>query len=237
MTCQNIDMLSGKNLCKKQADRDVLRSVSLDIEPGTITSLIGPSGAGKTTLLHALSFADIPESGTIRMDASAFSFPATKSPSPSPLIALVFQQLFLWPHLTLRQNVTLPNRSSNAEIDELISAFGMENFIDRYPNQTSLGQRQRAALGRAIALKPRYLLLDEITSALDIEQVEALSVHLEKLKSRGTGILAVTHLIHFAQRISDHILFMDKGEIVERGGKELISNPKNQRVKDFLKYF
>ncbi len=218
--------------------REILRSVNLDIEAGTITSLIGPSGAGKTTLLSALSFSDIPESGSILVDDNSYTFPrAEKTLAPSPAVAFVFQQLFLWPHLTLRENIALSNRATETEMSELISAFGMKDFIDRYPNQTSLGQRQRAALARAVALKPRYLLLDEVTSALDIEQIEAVVLYLEKLKKGGTGILVVTHLIHFAQRISDQILFMDKGEVVERGGKELISNPKHQRTRDFLKYF
>lgn len=175
--------------------------------------------------------------GSITIDANIYSFPTIDNPQPSPTVAIVFQQLFLWPHLTLRQNITLPNRANDREVQELISAFGMGDFINRYPNQTSLGQRQRAALARAIALKPRYLLLDEVTSALDIEQIEAVATYLEKLRDGGTGILAVTHLIRFAQRISDKILFMDKGKIVEQGGVELISHPKNQRTKDFLKYF
>jgi len=231
-------MLSAKNISKKRDGRDILRSVDIDIEQGTITSLIGPSGAGKTTLLYALSFTDVPESGVITIDETSYSFPVSGTDvRPSPRVAVVFQQLFLWPHLTLRENITLPNRVTDSEITELISAFGMEGFIDRYPNQTSLGQRQRAALARAIALKPQYLLLDEITSALDIEQIESVAVHLEKLKKSGTGILAVTHLVHFAQRISDKIFFIDQGKIIEQGGKELISNPQSQRMKDFLKYF
>lgn len=223
-------MLSAKNIIKKRDDREILHSVDVELKAGTITSLIGPSGAGKTTLLYALSFADAPERGEIIVDE-------TKYLQPSPAVAVVFQQLFLWPHLTLRENIALSKRASDHEIAELISAFDMKDFADRYPNQTSLGQRQRAALARAIALKPHYLLLDEVTSALDIEQIETVAKYLQKLKDGGTGILAVTHLIHFAQRISDQILFMDKGNIVERGGKELVSNPQNQRTKDFLKYF
>ena len=150
---------------------------------------------------------------------------------------MVFQQLFLWPHLTLRENITLAKRSTDAEIEELISALEMQAFIDRYPNQTSLGQRQRAAFARAIALKPEYLLLDEITSALDIEQVERVAVLLEKLKSQDTGILLVSHLINFAKRVSNSIVFMDGGKIIEQGDRELITNPQQPRTKEFLKFF
>lgn len=237
MTLREANMLSAKNISKEHAGRNVLRSVDLEIMPGTITSLIGPSGAGKSTLLYALSFVDPPDSGSIRADDVLYSFPGGGNPFPTRSAVLVFQQLFLWPHLTLRENIALSGRADDREVSELIAAFGMESFVDRYPNQTSLGQRQRAALARAIAVKPRYLLLDEVTSALDIEQIEVLSDYLEKLRKEGTTILIVTHLIHFAQRISDQVLFMDKGEIVEAGGEEMISNPKQQRTKDFLQYF
>lgn len=232
-------MLTAKNITKHREGDTILESVDINIQPGTITALIGPSGAGKTTLLNILSFSLFPDSGTIVIDDKSFNFPFSGDsvPQPSSAVAMVFQQLFLWPHLTLRENIMLSKKANKAELSELINAFGMKNFIDRYPNQTSLGQRQRAALSRAIALKPRYLLLDEITSALDIEQVEAVAKYLEKLKTDGTGIIAVTHLINFASRISDQIIFIDKGKIIEHGTKELISKPEKERTKEFLEFF
>ncbi|MEK7185477.1 MAG: ATP-binding cassette domain-containing protein [Patescibacteria group bacterium] len=233
-------MLTTKNITKyNQEKTTVLESVDIEVKPGTITSLIGPSGAGKTTLLNVMAFSAFPDKGEITIDDKKFSFPINGelTPHASSSVAMVFQQLFLWPHLTLRENITISNKSSESEVRELISAFGMEGFIDRYPNQTSLGQRQRAALARAIALKPRYLLLDEVTSALDIEQIESVVKYLEKLRSNGTGIVAVTHLLHFAKRISDQIVFMDKGRIIEIGGKEVLSDPKEARTKEFLAFF
>ncbi len=215
---------------KMRGNRHVLRDVSISVARGTIVSLIGPSGAGKTTLLNILSGIDTADSGQICIGDEKVS-------NLSPRIAMVFQQLFLWPHLTLRENIILGNRSSDSEIEELISALEMQTFVDRYPNQTSLGQRQRAAFARAIALKPEYLLLDEITSALDIEQIERVAILLEKLKQGGTGILAVSHLINFSKRISDQIIFMDAGQVIEKGNKELISSPQQQRTKEFLKFF
>ena len=233
-------MLTTKNITKYNQEKiTVLESVDIEVKPGTITSLIGPSGAGKTTLLNVMAFSAFPDKGEITIDDKKFSFPTVGElgPHASSSVAMVFQQLFLWPHLTLRENITISNKSTEAEVKELISAFGMEGFIDRYPNQTSLGQRQRAALARAIALKPRYLLLDEVTSALDIEQIESVVKYLEKLRSNGTGIVAVTHLLHFAKRISDQIVFMDKGRIIEIGGKEILSDPKEARTKEFLAFF
>ena len=232
-------MLSLKNITKYREGETVLDAVDIEVHPGTITALIGPSGAGKTTLLNVLSLSLAPDSGTVTVDDKSFSFPHSGSelPQPSSQVAMVFQQLFLWPHLTLRENITLSGKASEDELNELVVAFEMKNFIDRYPNQTSLGQRQRAALARAIALKPRYLLLDEATSALDIEQIEAVAKYLKKLKANGTGIVAVTHLINFASQISDQIVFMDKGRVVERGTHELIVKPQNERTKTFLSFF
>lgn len=233
-------MLTAKNITKyNQENTTVLESVDIEVKPGSITSLIGPSGAGKTTLLNVMAFSAFPDKGEIAIDDKKYSFPVVgeSTPQTSSSVAMVFQQLFLWPHLTLRENITISNKSTEKEVEELISTFGMKGFIDRYPNQTSLGQRQRAALARAIALKPRYLLLDEVTSALDIEQVEAVVQYLEKLKAGGTGIVAVTHLLHFAKRISDQIVFMDKGKIIEIGGREVLSDPKQARTKEFLAFF
>jgi ABC-type polar amino acid transport system ATPase subunit len=231
-------MLAAHNIVTYREGEEVLQSLDIEVRAGSITSLIGPSGAGKTTLLNILSFSCSPTSGTLTLDNTSLSFPLqNKKLQASPTVAMVFQQLFLWPHLTLRENIMLSPKADAAEVKELISAFHMEGFIDRYPNQTSLGQRQRAALARAIALKPKYLLLDEVTSALDIEQIESVAKYLEKLRDRGVGILVVTHLIHFAQRVSDQILFMDKGTIIERGDKDLIANPKNEQTKAFLKYY
>ncbi len=230
MIFPNANMLTAENIDKKREGRNVLHDASISIERGTIVSVIGPSGAGKTTLLNVLAGIDAPDSGQVLLEGE-------RVVRPTPRIAMVFQQLFLWPHLTLRENITLANRATGKEVDELVAALGMDGFIDRYPNQTSLGQRQRAALARAVALKPEYLLLDEVTSALDIEQVEGVAALLEKLKQQGTGIFTVTHLINFSKRISDHIVFMDAGEVIEQGGKELISNPQHPRTQEFIKFF
>ena len=110
----------------------------------------------------------------------------------------------------------------------------MGEFVDRYPNQVSLGQRQRAAIARALALQPRYLLLDEITSALDVEHVSALLNHLKILRDKGVGILLITHLIGFAKRAASQILFLEAGRIMEAGGPELLTAPKNGRLAKFL---
>ncbi len=231
-------MLIGKKITKKYHGTEILKGVDVEIEPGKITSLIGPSGGGKTTLLRVLSMLDLPESGSITLDGEKYNFPLkiNNITPPWPRVSVVFQQLFLWPHLTLRENILLPLRGSvdKKHITELIEILQMKEFIDRYPNQVSLGQRQRVALARALALNPEYLLLDEITSALDIEQVNIILNHLQTLRNKGVGILIVTHLLNFAQRASDNIIFLDEGKVIETGGKEILEKPKHERIKKFL---
>ncbi|MSU60528.1 MAG: amino acid ABC transporter ATP-binding protein [Candidatus Staskawiczbacteria bacterium] len=230
-------MLIGKDLIKKYQGREILKGADIAVEPGKITSLIGPSGSGKTTLLRVLSMLDLPDSGSIALDDKNYQFPRDKEIlGVWPKISVVFQQLFLWPHLTLRQNILLPlkNNVDKTYIEELIDVLEMREFIDRHPNQASIGQRQRVAIARALALKPQYLLLDEITSSLDVEQVDAVLKYLIKLKDRGMGILIVTHLLNFAQRASDKIVFLDEGGVIETGGKEILENPSHPRIQKFL---
>ncbi len=235
-------MLTGKNLIKNIGGRPILNGVDISIEPGKITSVIGPSGAGKTTLLRVLSLLDFPDSGEISWEEykNNFPLPVGKVLTPRwPLVSVVFQQLFIWPHLTLRENILLPlgkeiNQESKAQFKELTELFDMNQFLDRYSNESSLGQRQRTAIVRALMLNPKYLLLDEITSSLDVEQIALILKHLKDVKNKGVGILLVTHLINFAEQVSDSIIFLDEGRVVEFGGVEILKNPKEERVAKFL---
>jgi ABC-type polar amino acid transport system ATPase subunit len=119
-------------------------------------------------------------------------------------------------------------------LDHLLSRFDMKSFIDRYPNQASLGQRQRAALVRAMALNPKYILLDEITSSLDVEQVALILSEIRDLAKGGVGILLITHLLHFAREAADSVVFLENGKTIESGGKEVLVKPREKRVQDFL---
>ena len=242
-------MLTARNIHKSFGDRRVLNGVDLDVAPGAITCVIGPSGTGKTTLLRALALLDLPDQGEITIDWEKYAFSAALTPTlsrgerekkgtPWPKVTAVFQSLFLWPHMTLRENIMLPARNHNPnsekDIEGLIQFFEMGLFIDNYPNQASLGQRQRVALARALILNPRYLLLDEITSALDVEQTARILTKLTHLKDRGIGIFLITHALGFAQRAADHVVFMDGGKVVEDGGPEILKKPESTRLSEFL---
>ncbi len=224
-------MLSARNLHKSYQDRVILNGVDVDIAPGQISCVIGPSGTGKTTLLRVLCQLEKEDAGEILVDGE-------QNTAPWPKVTAVFQSLFLWPHLTLRENIMLPARNHNPQADKdiegLIKLFEMNHFIDHYPNQSSIGQRQRVALARALILNPKYVLLDEITSALDVEQTARILTKLTHLKERGIGVFLITHHLGFAKRAADQIIFMSDGKVTEQGPPAILQTPTTERLKQFM---
>ena len=234
-------MLCARNIHKSFGDKHILRGVDIDIAPGQISCIIGPSGTGKTTLLRALALLDLPDSGKVSIDDKDYNFPLPEKAAvvpPWPKLTVVFQSLFLWPHLTLRENILLPARNCNGnaekDIEGLVKLFEMENFINHYPNESSVGQRQRVALARALILNPRYILLDEITSALDVEQTARILTKLSHLKERNIGVFLITHQIGFARRMADQVIFMSDGVVAEHGKPDILLKPQSERLQRFL---
>jgi ABC-type polar amino acid transport system ATPase subunit len=234
-------MLIGNGISKKYNSNVALNETDINVPDGKIIVIIGPSGAGKSTLLKLLSLAEESDSGNISLGDKKYVFPLSKNKKinyPYPNISLVFQQLFLWPHLTLRENIVLSIKKNKEfptkKLNDLLDFLDMASFTDRYPNEVSLGQRQRAALVRSLIMNPKILLLDEITSALDVEQIKNICLILKSLKSQGVGIVIVTHLLNLAMEIGDRIMFMNKGKICEQGDKSILKNPRSHELKKFL---
>jgi ABC-type polar amino acid transport system ATPase subunit len=236
----------GDKIYKSFGKNRVLDGVTLTLEAGKITALIGPSGSGKSTLLRSLALLELPDKGSVTIDDHQYLFggknPAKIYPVPWPNLTIVFQQLHLWPNMTILENIKMPLQnfaddttcSKREQIEKLIDLFAMNDFVHRFPNEVSLGQRQRAAIARALAVSPKYLLLDEITSALDVEHVAVLLKYLRELSDRGVGILLITHLIGFAKRAADRVLFLDRGCVEEEGTSEILAKPKSERLAKFL---
>jgi ABC-type polar amino acid transport system ATPase subunit len=236
-------MLEGKNISKYIGGNKILEDINLKIQPGRITSVIGPSGSGKSTLLNCLSLLTIPTEGSVIVNEEIYSFQNEKGSSkgfPYPLVTVVFQGLFLWPHLSNEENIQLPLKElkrTPEHFDEVIGKLDIRNILKKYPNECSGGEKQRVALARQLLLKPQYLLLDEVTSALDLEMVNIVANILSDLKEKGTGILLVTHMVNLARSLSDDFYFLDKGVVVESGPTKQMNNPESERLQKFLQIY
>jgi ABC-type polar amino acid transport system ATPase subunit len=214
-------MIKVEAVGKKFAGVTVLDGVDLTVQPGEVVSILGASGSGKSTLIRCINGLEKLDAGRITVDEFDVSNPKQLAEARKRS-GTVFQLFNLYPHMTALQNVTLapvevltrPGAAAEAEGRALLGSVGLADRADAYPAQLSGGQRQRVGICRALAMKPRYLLLDEVTSALDPEMTaEVLSI-LAKLAKEGTTMLFVTHEIEFARGISDRIVFLDKGKLV-----------------------
>lgn len=199
----------------------VLDGVDLRIAPGEVVSILGASGSGKSTLIRCINGLEKLDRGTITVDGFRVDDPKQLQQARR-CSGTVFQLFNLYPHMTALQNVTLapievlkvPRRQAEDEARELLASVGLADRADAFPAQLSGGQRQRVGICRALAMKPRYLLLDEVTSALDPEMTAEVLAILAKLAGDGTTMLFVTHEIEFARNISNRIVFLDQGRLL-----------------------
>ncbi|WP_317310317.1 amino acid ABC transporter ATP-binding protein [Clostridium thermobutyricum] len=242
-------MITVKNLKKSFGNLEVLKDINLHVDKGEVISILGPSGSGKSTFLRCLNYLEIPTSGVLTIGDTTINAKTANKTEINSLrkeSAMVFQNYNLFNNKTVLENVTealiVVKKLSKAEainiaIDSL-KKVGMEEKKDVYPKTLSGGQKQRVSIARAIALNPKVILFDEPTSALDPELVsEVLSV-IKDLAREHRTMLIVTHEMSFARDVSDRVIFMDNGYIVEEGTpKEIFSNPKQDRTKQFLNKF
>ena len=241
---------------KKFGDNEVLKDISLSVEEGQVVSIIGPSGSGKSTLLRCATLLETMDGGdliylgeyTAKADETGKSVYGTKADLQKARqhFGLVFQNFNLFPHYSVLKNITeppiligkRPKDEVYAEARELLRKMGLADKEDAYPYQLSGGQQQRVSIARALAMKPKILFFDEPTSSLDPELTGEILQVIKELAAEHMTMVIVTHEMSFARDVSDHIIFMDGGVIVEEGEpKELINNPKQERTKAFLSRF
>ncbi len=254
-----MSILEVRNLEKHFNRTKVLNDISLSLEQGQALSMIGSSGSGKTTLLRCLNFLETPDSGSIAVKGEVLfdaADPATCREADVRRkrlhFGLVFQSFNLFPQYTALQNVTLApellarerpdykerKREINAAIEaegrELLASMGLSDREGHYPHQLSGGQQQRVAIARALAMHPDILCFDEPTSALDPELTGEVLRVIRSLAEQRTTMIIVTHEMDFALEVSDRVVFMDGGFIVEQGGREVITDPQEERTRRFL---
>ena len=239
-------MIQVKDLHKSFGKNNVLNGISTDIKKGEVVVVIGPSGSGKSTFLRSLNLLEQPTSGSIIFDGDEITDPKTNIDLHRQKMGMVFQHFNLFPHKTIRENITLApvtlkkmtKEEADKRADELLERVGLADKANAYPEQLSGGQKQRVAIARGLCMNPEVLLFDEPTSALDPEMVgEVLNV-MKELASSGLTMLIVTHEMDFAKNVSSRVLFMDKGYVVEDASpEEFFTNPKNDRSREFLSRF
>ena len=240
----SVPVLEISNLRKSFGDEVVLQNISFSVPVHTATVFIGASGSGKSTLLRCINLLDSVDDGVISIDGEDITDPSIKSDQVRRKLGMVFQAFNLFPHMTVRQNITLApiqvhglsKDEANSRADELLIRFGLMEKADQYPDRLSGGQQQRVAIIRSIALRPRLLLLDEITSALDPVLVNEVLSTVRDLKNDGMTMVLATHEMGFAKQVADEVCYLEAGQIVERGSAlQMIETPQDQRTIDFLK--
>ena len=236
-------MIDVKNLTKSFGKHQVLQGINEHIEKGEKVAIIGPSGSGKSTFLRCLNLLEEPTSGTITFEGVDITDPKNDINKLRARMGMVFQQFNLFPHMTVKQNITLApvklklmtKEEADQKAVELLERVGLPDKINAYPKQLSGGQQQRIAIARALAMKPELMLFDEPTSALDPEMVGEVLDVMKKLAADGMTMLVVTHEMGFAREAADRVIFIDGGHIVEDSEPgEFFAHPKNKRLQDFL---
>ena len=239
-------MITVKNLEKNFGENNeihVLKGIDETIQKGEQVVVIGPSGSGKSTFLRCLNLLENPTEGQIFFNGEEITSPKCDINKIRQNIGMVFQHFNLFPHLTIKQNITLApiklGKMNREEADkkamELLCRVGLSDKADAYPQQLSGGQKQRIAIVRALAMNPEVMLFDEPTSALDPEMVGEVLDVMKELAADGMTMVVVTHEMGFAREVADTVIFMDDGKVAAKGTpQEIFDNPTHPRLKEFL---
>ncbi|NMA90457.1 MAG: amino acid ABC transporter ATP-binding protein [Amphibacillus sp.] len=236
-------MIKIEQLSKNFNKNEVLHDISLDIKKGEVVSIIGPSGSGKSTLLRCVNLLEKPTEGRIFVAGEELTAPKADVTKAREKIGMVFQHFYLFPHLTVLENITyapikvkhLTKEQAQEKGRELLKKVGLAEKESDYPNRLSGGQKQRVAIARALAMEPELMLFDEPTSALDPEMVKEVLDVMKGLAESGMTMLIVTHEMDFAKEVADRVIFLADGKLVEQGDpKSFFEQPKTERAQDFL---
>ena len=235
-----------KKLKKQYGDNIILKNINLYINKGEVVSLIGPSGSGKSTILRCIVDLESITSGEILIEGNNLTDKNVDKKIKKEMLlktGMVFQTFNLFPHMSVRNNIVrtlklvkkMDTEKAENIAKEMLNLVGLSDKINNYPNELSGGQKQRVAIARALALHPDIMLFDEPTSALDPELVKEVLDIIRKLKSQKITMLIVSHEMNFVREISDRVIIMEEGEILETGtSKQIFENPSSQRVREFL---
>jgi len=238
------NVLELVNIRKSFGTELVLNNLSLAVPEHTATALIGASGSGKSTLLRCINLLESIDDGQIFLDGDEISDPLINVDDVRRRLGMVFQSFNLFPHKTVLENITLSpmkvhgksKDEANTAAIELLKRFDLSDKADQYPDRLSGGQQQRVAIIRSLAVNPRLLLLDEVTSALDPVLVNEVLTAVRDLKSDGMTMVLATHEMGFATQVADEVCFLESGNIVERGTPDqVLHNPQNPKTQEFLK--
>lgn len=236
-------MITVNHLYKSFGEQEVLIDINEHIAPGEKVVIIGPSGSGKSTFLRCMNLLEQPTSGQIIFDGTDITQKGVNINEIRQHMGMVFQHFNLFPHLSIRENLTLAPvklklmsaEQADEEARRLLELVNLSEKADAYPGQLSGGQKQRIAIVRSLMLKPKMMLFDEPTSALDPEMVGEVLGVMKDLANDGMTMAVVTHEMGFAREVATRVLFMDEGTIMEQGTPEQIFNdPQNERTKEFL---
>lgn len=250
-------MIQVKNVKKGFGNLKVLNDISFNVARGDVLTIIGPSGSGKSTMLRCLNFLEEHEEGEILIDGEPLGYNLSDSNTRERQteakiaqmradIGMVFQNFNLFPHKNVLDNIIMApinvngteKRLAEERAEALLKKVGLLEKINEFPSRLSGGQQQRVAIARALAMQPKVMLFDEVTSALDPELVDEVLEVIKQLADEGMTMVIVTHEMQFAKEVSDHLIFIDGGTIIEEGKPlKLLKSPETERLNNFLKRF